>query len=132
MWRNIVPRIIVRTCMQNGPITNGGIRARDDSPVRCRIILCVTLILSCVEKFESDESVSKVLFTNRFRWQNFCPNLLGLEDTVIQKTQKTRTKVLPSASAGEEYFSTYFLLLESKFYCIASIEQYIDTIFISM
>ena len=37
------------------------------------------------------------------RWQNFHPSLLRLVDglyTVIKKTQKTRTKVLPSAMVG--------------------------------
>ena len=46
----------------------------------------------------------KVLFTNRCRRQNFRPSLLRLVDrlyTVIHKTQKTRTKVLPSATVGE-------------------------------
>ena len=47
---------------------------------------------------------AKILFTDHCRWQNFCPSLLRLVDrlyTVIHKTQKTRTKVLPSATTGE-------------------------------
>ena len=42
----------------------------------------------------------KLLFTER----DFCPSLLRLVDTlytVIHKTQKARTKVLPSATVGE-------------------------------
>ena len=52
---------------------------------------------------------AKVLFTSRFRRQNFRPSLLCLVDrlyTVIHKMQKTRAKVLPSATTGEEYFRT--------------------------
>ena len=47
--------------------------------------------------------LTTVPFTNRCRWQNFRPRLLRLVDglyTVIKKTQKTRTKVLPSAMVG--------------------------------
>ena len=47
---------------------------------------------------------TKVLFTDHCRRQKFRPSLLGLADrlyTVIHKTQKTRTKVLPSATDGE-------------------------------
>ena len=49
----------------------------------------------------------KVLFTDR-RMQNFHPSLLRLVDrlyTVIHKTQKTRTTILPSAMVSELYFS---------------------------
>ena len=45
---------------------------------------------------------TKVLFTNHCRRQNFCPSLLCLVDrlyTVIDMKQKTRTKVLPYATA---------------------------------
>ena len=45
---------------------------------------------------------TKVLFTDRCIQQNFCPSLLRLVDrlyTVIYKTQKTRTEVLPSANS---------------------------------
>ena len=48
--------------------------------------------------------LTKVLFTSRCRLQNICPSLLRLVDgpyTVIHKTQKTRMKVLPSATTGE-------------------------------
>ena len=47
---------------------------------------------------------TKVLFTDHCRRQNFCPSLLQLVDrlyTVIHKMQKTRTKVLPSATVSE-------------------------------
>ena len=47
---------------------------------------------------------TKVLFTNRLRWQKFCPSLLHLMNNCVEsicKTQKTRTKVLPSATVGE-------------------------------
>ena len=53
-------------------------------------------------------SPSKVLFTIRCRKQNICPSFLRLVDrlfTVIHKTQKTRTKVLPSATTSEQYFN---------------------------
>ena len=46
------------------------------------------------------------LFIDRCRRQNFCPSLLCLVDrlyTVIHKMQKTRMKVLPSATVGEWY-----------------------------
>ena len=45
----------------------------------------------------------KVLFTDLCRWQDFCPSLLHLVDrlyTVINKMQKTRTKVLPSVTVS--------------------------------
>ena len=44
------------------------------------------------------------VFTDRCRWQNFRPSLLRFVDrlyTVIHKMQKTRKKVLPSATVGE-------------------------------
>ena len=47
---------------------------------------------------------AKVLFNSRCKRQNFRPSLLRLVDrlyTVIHKTQKTRTKVLPFATTGE-------------------------------
>ena len=48
----------------------------------------------------------KVLFTDRCRWQNFRPSLLLPVDrlyTVIHKTQKTRTKVLSSATDWQNF-----------------------------
>ena len=51
--------------------------------------------------------VTKVLFTDRCRWQNFHPSLLRLVNNCVEsiyKTQKTRKKVLPSATVGEQYF----------------------------
>ena len=53
----------------------------------------------------------KELFIDHCRWQNFLPSLLHLVDrlyTVIHKTQKTRTKVLPSAMVGKYYFNLYY------------------------
>ena len=47
---------------------------------------------------------TKVLFTDRCRWQNFCPSLFHLANNCVEsiyKTQKTRAKVLPSATVGE-------------------------------
>ena len=49
-------------------------------------------------------SVNKVLFTNRCRWQNCHPSLLRLVNNNVEsiyKMQKTRMKVLPSATVGE-------------------------------
>ena len=60
------------------------------------LIICIAISLKT--------GVTKVLFTDRCRRQNFCPSLLCLVDRlyiVIQKTQKTRMKVLPSATVGE-------------------------------
>ena len=51
--------------------------------------------------------ITYYVFTDSCRRQNFCPSLLRLVDrlyTVIQRTQKTRMKVLPSAMVGEQYF----------------------------
>ena len=50
----------------------------------------------------------KVLFTDCCRWQNFCPSLLHLVNNCVEsiyKTQKTRTKILPSVTVGDYYFS---------------------------
>ena len=47
---------------------------------------------------------TKVLFTDRCRWQNFRPSLLRLVNNCVEsiyKMQQTRTKVLPSATVGE-------------------------------
>ena len=58
----------------------------------------------------AQRGVSKVLFTDRCRWQNFRPSLLlSLNSCVesIYKTQKTKTNVLPSATIGEFYFSIF-------------------------
>ena len=47
---------------------------------------------------------TKLQFTDCCKRQNFCPSLLHFVDrlyTVIHKTQKTRTKVLQSATVGE-------------------------------
>ena len=51
----------------------------------------------------------KAPFTDRCRWQNFRPSLLRLVNNCVEsiyKMQKTRTKVLPSATVGEQYFSS--------------------------
>ena len=62
------------------------------------------MLLTCPFDSMADTGI-KVLFTDRCRTQNFRPSLLLLVDrlytVVIQKTQKTRTKVLPSATVGE-------------------------------
>ena len=67
------------------------------------------------QKISTDEVIlsgciyAKVIFTDHCRSQNFFPSLLCLVDrldTVIHKTQKTRTKVLPSAMVGELYFNS--------------------------
>ena len=51
---------------------------------------------------------NKVLFTDRCRWLNFWPSLLRLVNNCVEYLQdaKTRTKVLPSATIGEQYFSS--------------------------
>ena len=46
-------------------------------------------------------SNTKVLFSDHLRWQNFCPSLLRLVNNCVEsiyKTQKTKTKVLPSVT----------------------------------
>ena len=48
--------------------------------------------------------LSKVIFTDRCRWQNFHPSLLRLVNNFLEsiyKMQKTRTKVLPFATVSE-------------------------------
>ena len=53
---------------------------------------------------------TKILFTDRCRWQNFRPRLLHLVNNCVKSIynmQKTRTKVLPSATVGDWYFSMY-------------------------
>ena len=48
--------------------------------------------------------LAKVLFTDCCRWQNFHSSLLRLVNNCVEsiyKTQKTSTKVLPSATVGE-------------------------------
>ena len=60
-------------------------------------------LTKCQEHFPS-QYLTKVLFTDRCRWQNFCPSLLRLVNNCVEfiyKTQKTRTKVLPSATVIE-------------------------------
>ena len=50
----------------------------------------------------------KVLFTHRCRRQNVCPSFLLHVDSCVESIyikEKTRTKVLPSATVGEKYFS---------------------------
>ena len=62
------------------------------------------LNLICFCKDFLQEVAAKVLFTNRCRWQNFSPSLLRLVNNCVEfiyKAQKTRTKVLPSATVGE-------------------------------
>merc|ERR1712008_153874 len=57
--------------------------------------------LSNNSHFKSLSQKTKVLFTNHCRWQNFRPSLLRLVNNYVEsiyKTQKTRTKVLPSAT----------------------------------
>ena len=47
---------------------------------------------------------TKVLFTDRCRWQNFRPSLLCLVNNCVEsiyKMQKTRLEVLASAMVGE-------------------------------
>ena len=53
---------------------------------------------------QGSQICAKVLFTNHCRSQNFRPSLLRLVNNCVEstyKTQKTRTKVLPSATVGE-------------------------------
>ena len=55
-------------------------------------------------KFCLEVLKAKVLFTDCCRWQNFRPSLLRLVNNCVEsiyKMQKTRTKVLPSATVGE-------------------------------
>ena len=62
-------------------------------------------IVQFISKRKTNSAVTiKVLFNDRRRRQNFCSGLLRLVDTlytVIHKIQKTRIKVLPSATVGE-------------------------------
>ena len=47
---------------------------------------------------------AKVLFTDCHKWRNFHPSLLHPVNNCVEsiyKTQKTRTKVLTSATVGE-------------------------------
>ena len=56
------------------------------------------------KKYQKTTLKDKVLFINPCIEQNFCPSLWRLVDrlyTVIHKTPKTRTKVLPYATVGE-------------------------------
>ena len=49
-------------------------------------------------------SNTKVLFIDHLRWQNFCPSLLRLVNNCVEsiyKIQKTRVKVMPSATVSE-------------------------------
>ena len=46
----------------------------------------------------------KVLFTDRYTWQNFRLRLLRLVNNCIEsiyKTQKSKTKVMPCVKVGE-------------------------------
>ena len=49
-------------------------------------------------------STNKVLFTDRYTWQNFCLRLLRLLNNCVESiynTQKSKTKVLPCVTVGE-------------------------------
>ena len=102
----------------------------------CVFFLNLALEHNMIGQLELDTMLygcqSKVLFTRHCRRQNFHPSLLHLVDrlyTLIHKTQKTRTKILPYATIVLQI--KYFETRTFPFNSALSITQRVLVVFVS-
>ena len=77
-------------------------------------------------------NLTKVLFTIHCRRQNFCPSLLRLVDRLTIHGyllfQKTRAKVLPSATAMGEFELGFYMMFDPNMVCLATVSVFLVSI----